>query len=656
MPVPNQAASASPDKWIWEPDPDSIQHTNVYRFMQRLGFDDREAFLRYSRENPEEFWDAMIQETSIEWFEPYTRVLDAPRGPEWAQWFVGGKTNIALNCLDRHTNSENVALLWEAENGTQGEISFQELNREVNRLANALSGLGLAPGDRVALCLPMCPEVVTVLYACFKLGLVVVPIFAGFGVSAIAARLKDSGSRIIVTADFLERRGKKIPLKAKVDEALDQIGGVEHELVLRYRGGDVRWSPGRDIWWHEFVKGQSAECETLALESEATAFILYTSGTTGRPKGTVHTHAGCLAQMTKEIYLAFDHQAGDRFFWLSDIGWMMGPWSIIGNHNFGGTIVLYDGAPDYPGAGRLWELVQRYRITTLGISPTAIRLLMPNSDPERYDLKSLRLLGSTGEPWDDKSYSWFFERVGGRRCPIINISGGTEIVGCFLFPLPIQPLKSCTLGSAAPGIATEVVDEDGRPVRGKQGYLVCTKPVPSMTRGIWKDPKRYLETYWSRWKGWWYHGDWASVDEDGCWFLHGRADESMNVAGRKVGPGEVEEALMQHPAVAEAAVIGIPDEIKGEGLVAFFVPKSAGAMSPSIIAELSDHIVKTMGPMFRPNVIRAVPELPKTQSGKIVRGLIRRKFLQQPLGDMSTVANPASLDTFDAQCETGRKL
>jgi acetyl-CoA synthetase len=600
---------------IWEPSREWIEQTNVWRFMRRLGLADREAFLRFSRENPERFWDETLREMRVEWAAPYRQVMDASRGPEWTRWFCGGRLNIAQNCLDRWAdNPGRVACLWEAENGETGQFTFAQLRADANRVANGLIRLGLEPGDRVALCMPMSPAILAILYGCFKARLTVVPIFAGFGTGAIATRLGDAGARAVFTADHLERRGKRLPLAEKVP-------AVEHRILV-----------GRE----PLFAGESEEFDTPAVDSEERAFLLYTSGTTGKPKGVIHTHAGCLAQMGKEIWLGFDHRDSDRFFWLSDIGWMMGPWTILGNHLFGGTIFLYDGAPDYPGPGRLWEIIERHRITTFGISPTAIRLLSKSAG-ELPPMESLRLLGSTGEPWDELSWLWFFERVGRRRCPIINISGGTEIVGSFLFPLPIQPLKPCTLGGPAPGMATEVVDENGQPVRGRKGYLVCTKPAPSMTRGIWGDPQRYLDTYWSRFPGMWYHGDWASVDEDGHWFLHGRADESMNVAGRKVGPAEVEEAMMQHPGVAEAAVIGVPDEIKGEAIVGFAVAKPGVVLAA---AAISGTVVEVLGPTFRPREIRVVAELPKTQSGKIVRRALRRRYLGEDVGDLSTVANP----------------
>jgi acetyl-CoA synthetase len=640
---------------IWEPTSDFIEQTNVWRFMQRLGFGDLQAFLGFSREEPERFWDELMREMRIEWFEPYRQVMDVSRGPEWSQWFLGGRLNIAHNCLDRWADdAARVACIWEAENGDTRTVTFAELRNEANRVANGLQALGLEAGDRVALCLPMAPEILSILYGCFKAGLTVVPIFAGFGSGAIATRLEDSGARVLFTADHLERRGKMLPLVEKMPHFVEHIivlgGAGPRPAQWSGAGKATQGSPERTPGirkpempvpqsWGNFLAAQSPEAPTVSLSSEDRSFILYTSGTTGKPKGAVHTHAGCLAQMGKEIWLGFDHRPADRFFWLSDIGWMMGPWTILGNHLFGGTIFLYDGAPDYPSPTRLWETIERHGITTFGISPTAIRILAKSAG-ELPPMESLRLLGSTGEPWDEASWLWFFERVGRRRCPIINICGGTEIAGSFLFSLAIQGLKPCTLGGPAPGMATEVVDETGKPVRGRKGYLVCTRPSPSMTRGIWNDPKRYIDAYWSRFPGMWYHGDWASVDEDGHWFVHGRADESMNVAGRKVGPAEVEEAMMQHPGVSEAAVIGVPDELKGEAIVGYAVSKPGVPVDPAGVCAT---VVEVLGPTFRPREVRVVAELPKTQSGKIVRRLIRQQYLGEALGDLSTVANPWAL-------------
>lgn len=613
----------NPANWIWKPNPQEIQRTNVWRFLTRLGFTNQQDFLRWSHESIEDFWREMAEEARIEWFVPFERVLDASRGPEWTQWFSGGRLNIVHNCLDRHCTSTQPAILWEREKGDTGAISFDQLSRDVQRLANYLKSLGYGQGDRVALCMPMVPEVVTILYACLKLGIVAVPIFAGFGAGAIATRLADSGALAVFTTGTLERRGKILPLEEKVRKAAE---GLPVRIVTAWEDAPT-------------------SCETVALDSEATAMLLYTSGTSGKPKGTVHTHAGTLVQTAKEIWLAFDHRPDDRFFWLSDIGWMMGPWMILGTHNFGGTIFLYDGAPDYPGPDRLWQMIERHGITTIGVSPTAIRSLMRSSDPSRYSLHTLRLLGSTGEPWDETSYRWFFENIGGTRCPIINICGGTEIIGSFLFPLPIQPLKACTVGGPAPGMDVDIVDDSGTAVpAGQMGYLVCKKPSPSMTRGVWGDPARYLEAYWSKWPGMWHHGDWVMRDWDGCWYVHGRADESMNVAGRKVGPGEIEEALIEHPSVLEAAVIGVPDEIKGEAIVGFVVLNEHP--TPELLNDAAAKLVDVMGPMFNPKALLPVRELPKTQSGKILRRLIRQKYLGEPLGDLSTAQNPAALDQF----------
>lgn len=605
---------------VWKPSQEWIDGTNVWRFMRRLGFDDREAFLRFSVAEPERFWDELMREMGVEWSRPYSQVLDASRGPEWTRWFVGGRLNIAHNCLDRWAGSGRVACLWENESGEIGTVTFRELWKEANSVATRLVKLGLEPGDRVAVCMPMVPEILPILYGCFKAGLTVVPVFAGFGAGAIAARIEDSGARLVFTAASLTRRGKRLPLAGKIPSGVEKI---------------LASGPS----WHEFTAGQPASFATAPVDSEHRALILYTSGTTGKPKGVVHTHAGCLAQTGKEIWLGFDHQPEDRFFWLSDLGWMMGPWSILGNHLFGGAIFLYDGAADYPQPTRLWDMIARHQITTLGLSPTAIRMLLKDGEAVP-PMPSLRILGSTGEPWDEKSWFSYFEKIGGGRCPIINISGGTEIIGSFLFPLPIQELKPCTLGAPAPGMATEVVGEDGVPVRGRKGYLVCTRPAPSMARGIWNDPQRYLDTYWSRFPGMWYHGDWASVDEDGHWFIHGRADESMNVAGRKVGPAEVEEAMMRCPGVAEAAVIGVPDELKGEAIVGYAVPAAGQQVDGTAVCA---SVVRELGAAFRPREVLITAELPKTESGKIVRRLLRKKYLGEKSGDLPAEHNLGTL-------------
>jgi acetyl-CoA synthetase len=579
---------------IFTPTRAFIEQTNVWRFMQRLGFRDRASFLAWSRDEPERFWDETMREMRVDWFTPYERVLDSSRGPEWAQWFTGGRLNIAHNCLDRWAGSGRTACIWEGENGDTRTVTFADLQRDANRVANGFVSLGLEPGDRVALCLPMVPEVLSILYGCFKAGLTAVPIFSGYGAGAIEARISDCGARAVVTARWVERRGKRIPLADKMPP------GIEHTFIIGFG-------------WEEFLREQSPEFDTLSVESEHRALILYTSGTTGRAKGAVHTHAGCLAQTGKEIWLGFDHKADDLFFWLTDIGWMMGPWAIIGNHLFGGTIFLYDGAPDFPTPMRIWDTVERHGVTTFGISPTAIRLLSKDAS-ELPPMGSLRILGSTGEPWDEKAWLWFFERVGRGRCPIVNISGGTEIIGSFLFPLPIQELKPCTLGGPAPGMATEIRD----------GCLVCTKPAPSMTRGIWNDPERYIETYWSRFPGVWDHGDWVRCDEDGHWFITGRSDESMNVAGRKVGPGEIEAAMMQHPGVAQAAAIGAPDELKGEAIVGFVCANAGAAIDPRAVCAT---VAGIMGPAFRPREVIVMGELPMTPSGKIIRRQLRETYV-----------------------------
>jgi acetyl-CoA synthetase len=456
---------------------------------------------------------------------------------------------------------------------------------------------------------------------------------------------------MLFTADGTVRRGKALAIKPEADKAARLYQGLDRVVVVERLGAERRaqagvdapMTPGRDVWWHDFVADRSDSCPTESLAAEDRSLVIFTSGTTGRPKGTVHTHAGVLAQTAKELGYAFDVKPDDVFFWVTDIGWMMGPWELIGVHFFGATVVLYEGAPNWPHPGRLWEACAELGVSHLGISPTAVRLLMKEG-PEhvaRFDLSHLKYLGSTGEPWDPDSYLWFFEHVGGRRLPIINISGGTEIMGCFLLPLPIAALKPTTLRGPSPGMAVDCVDDEGNPVRERIGYLVCRRPAPSMTKGFLNDPDRYLETYFSRFgTGLWFHGDWAYVDADGFWFLRGRADDTIKISGRRTGPAELEAVLMAHPAVVEAVAIGVPHEIKGEGLVLFAVLHPGHEESEELRDNLKQHVVEAVGKTMRPDDVRFVKALPKTRSGKIVRGVIKRAYLGQDPGDLSSVEDP----------------
>ncbi|MEK7870848.1 MAG: AMP-binding protein, partial [Nitrospirota bacterium] len=585
---------------IWEPYGDYKERANIKRFMDKHGIRDYDELISRSVNNDEWFWEEALKDLGVEWYRPYDKILDTALGFPWAKWFVGGKLNIVHNCLDRHIKSgrgAKIAIIWEGDDGATRKVSYSELYRDVNRVASALKGLGIGKGDRIGIYMPMVPEIVVALYSCLKIGAVAVPVFSGFGPKALATRLDDAEAKVLFTSDVAKRKGTTIEIKKSADEAGKMVKTLRHKIVFRRGGGNVPWDPDSDIWWDDLVARGGDECKTEELDAEDHSLIIYTSGTTGRPKGTVHTHAGCLAQMSKEIGYYFDLKATDIFFWVTDIGWMMGPWEMIGVQHFCGTYVIFEGVPTHPSPDRLWQLIEKHKVSILGISPTAIRLLMSLGDRwiGGHDLGRLRILGSTGEPWDIKSYMWYFEKVGGKRCPIINISGGTEIVGCLLSPLPITALKPCTLRGPGLGMDVDVFNDEGRPVRGGIGHLVCKKPAPSMTKGFLKDPERYIETYFSKWPDVWYHGDWAKVDEDGFWFLYGRSDDTIKIAGKRVGPAEIESALMDHPAVQEAAAIGVPHDIKGEAIICFVVVKQGIEPIDQLKEELKAKVAASLG-------------------------------------------------------------
>ncbi|WP_302080214.1 AMP-binding protein [Salinibaculum rarum] len=655
------------DEVLYEPSDEFVDGSNVSAFMQEHDIADfDELHERTVSEVDGEpasgldwFWDEVVDYLDLEFYEDYDQVRDDTDGPQFTDWYVGGELNIAHNVVDRHAapdsgNRNKVATIWEGEDGEVREITYHELHQQTNRVANALEERGIGTGDTVGLYMPMVPEIVPLLYGCFKVGAIAVPIFSGFGVDATATRISDAECTVLFTGDGFYRRGSAVDLKSAADEAIEEAGHVEHTIVynrLDSEESDLSWDDDRDEWWADAVGTQSDEYETKSVPSDQESMLLYSSGTTGKPKGIVHTHAGGLVQPAKEIFFSFDHKPSDRFFWVSDIGWMMGPWTLIGNHAHGGTIFIYEGAPDHPEPDRFWEMIDDHGLTTFGISPTAIRALQKHGDEwlEDYDLSTLRLLGSTGEPWDPDSWKWFLENVGQGTAPIMNISGGTEIFGCFLQPTPLHSLKPGTLGGPALGMDIDIVDAQGNSIAedNEKGYLVCKSSAPSMTKSLWSGDERYLEEYWSRFDDLWDHGDWAQKDEDGFWFLHGRSDDVLNVAGRKVGPAEVEGALIEHDAVNAAVAIGADDETKGTAVVTYVILNEGYEEADDLREELRAQVGEELGKPFRPREVLFVDEFPKTQSGKIVRRIIQGVYEGEELGDLSSIENPDAIDDID---------
>lgn len=631
----------------WRPTPEYVARSRLKRFMERHGLGTVEALWQRSVDDAEWFWDAVVRDDlQLEWTRPYERVLDPSAGLPWTRWFVGGRLSYVDNAVDRWVRrglGDRAALVWEGEDGRTGAYTYAELRQAVDRTANALRALGVERGDRVGIYLPMIPECAVATLACGKLGAIFTPIFSGFGATAVATRLRDCEAKVLVTADGFHRRGKLVAMKEVADEAAAESPSIERLLVVRYAGRErVPWREGRDVWWHEIVAHQDSVCPAVETDAEDPYMVIYTSGTTGRPKGAVHVHAGFPIKAAQDLAHCFDLQPGAVMFWFTDMGWMMGPWLVSGALLLGATAFLYDGAPDFPGPERIWHLVSRHRITHLGLSPTGVRGLMRYGEEpvRRHDLRSLRVLGSTGEPWNPEPWRWYFEHAGGGRCPIINYSGGTEVSGGIVGGTTLQPLKPCAFTGPVPGMPADVLDEAGRPVRGTVGELVLRGPWPGMTRGFWQDRERYLEAYWSRWPDVWVHGDWALIDEDGFWYILGRSDDTIKVAGKRVGPAEVESAAVSHPAVSEAAAIGAPDELKGEAVVLFAVLRPNYEPSDMLRREVEETVVRQLGRPLRPEAVRFVRDLPKTRNAKILRRVIRAAYLGRDPGDLSSLENP----------------
>ena len=594
-----------------------------------------------SIEEPDRFWRAVVDDLGIPLVRPWDDVLDDSRGIEWTTWFLGARLNVAEACVHRWAREtpDREAAVWVPEEGERRSLTWAELSREVRRLAEALRRLGVHEGDVVGTFLPMAPEAAIASHACAHLGAVQVPIFSGFAGPAVAARLADAGAKLVLTADASYRRGRLVPMKEALDEALADTPTVEHVVVWRRAGGECPMRPGRDVWWDDVVD-EPGVLEPLEVASETPYLLAYTSGTTGRPKGALHVQGGFLLSIARETAYQADLRAGDRVLFATDMGWIMGPWTVVGALACGATVVFMEGAPDRPH-DRVWRIVAEEHVTMLGVSPTLVRALIPNGVPTA-DLSTLRSVVTTGEPWNRGPYEWLDEHVCGRgRIPIVNCSGGTEVGACFLSVTMLRPTKPCSVGFPALGEDMDVVDDNGRSVRGEVGELVCRRPWPGMTRGIWGDPERYLETYWRRFPGVWTHGDWASVDADRYWFLHGRSDDTLNIAGKRIGPAELESAAVGHAAVAEAAAIGVPHDVKGE-VAWLFCVLAPGADATA--EEVAAAVAGELGKAFAPERVLFVSALPKTRSAKVVRRAVRARALGQDPGDLSTLENPESLE------------
>jgi acetyl-CoA synthetase len=630
---------------IWRPTADVVERAQITRLLRAVGVRDVAELHRRSVADPEWYWRAAVKDLGIRWAQPFTRVLDDSRGPMWPTWFSGGRLNFTDNCIDRNLDegrADKQALVWEGDDGATRALTYRDLAREVNRLANALRSLGIAEGDRVGIFLPMSPEAAIATLAVLRIGAIYTPCFSGFGAQAVASRLQDCEAKLLITADGFHRRGQVVRMKETADEAVAMCPTVTQTLVYRRLGREIPWNAARDRWWQDAVAGASEACPAVAVEADRPCIIIYTSGTTGRPKGAVLTHGGFLIKTAHDFAYCHDVGPEDRLFWLTDLGWLMGPMAITAALARGATAVVFEGVPDFPKPDRLWALVARHRISVMGLSPTAVRALMPHGEqhPRAHDLSSLRILGSTGEPWNPEPYRWLFDHVGRGRLPISNYTGGTEISGGIVGCFPTLPIKPCAFSAPIPGMAADVFDDNGRPVRGQVGELVITKPWPGMTAGFWRDPTRYEETYWSRWPDVWVHGDWAYIDEDGFWFLQGRSDDTLKIAGKRLGPAEVESILVGHPAVLESGVIGVPHDVKGEAVVCFCVLRPGQAPSETLRAELGDRVARQMGKALKPERVLFVRDLPKTRSAKIMRRVIRATYLGREPGDVSSLENP----------------
>lgn len=634
---------------VWRPSPEQIERANLTAFMRLHNIKDFDELMRKSTSDIAWFTDAVLKFLDIQFYEPYSKTVDVSEGVQFPKWCVGAKMNIVHNCVDKYQVSSlksKVAIAFEGEEGIAQTLTYEQLYKEVNKTANGLRSLGFGKGDAIGIFMPMTPEIIIALLAIAKIGGIILPLFSGYGAGAIVSRMNDAGAKALFASDGAFRRGKAVEMKSIADEAAEQIPTLKNIIVLKRTGQDIRMKDARDLWWSELVDSQNDESKTEITNAEDPLMIIYTSGTTGKPKGALHTHCGFPIKAAQDMAFGTDVHQGDTIYWMTDMGWMMGPWLAFGSLILGATMFLYDGAPDFPAPNRLWELVEKHKINQMGVSPTLIRSLIPQGEEhfKKHNLSSLKCFASTGEPWNPDPWMWLFEKVGKSHIPIINYSGGTEISGGIVMGNPLLPLKPCAFSAPCPGMNADVFDENGNSLRNAVGELVVKSPWIGMTRGFWKDKQRYLDTYWSRWEDVWVHGDFAAIDKDGLWYILGRSDDTIKIAGKRLGPAEVESILVKHKDIVEAAAIGVPHDVKGNELILFAVTKPNVERSDALRQELSKMVIDEMGKPLAPKEIIFVSDLPKTRNAKVMRRMIRAAYLGLELGDTSSLVNPQAVD------------
>ena len=632
---------------VWTAGPERVAASNTARFMARHHIETYPDLLSRSTAEPEWFWSAVVEFLGLPFDPMFRTVRDTSRGHPWATWFKDGGFNLSVACVDRWLSEPDaLALRSEKESGEIRELTYGELHRSVELLAGVLAGLGVDRGDAVAVYLPMSEEAVISLLAVARVGAMFIPVFSGYGADAVATRLEDPKPKVLICANAYQRRGSLVRMKEVADAAIETTGGVGSVLMVDYvPRDDTPIIAGRDRWWHDEIAAAQPH-PAVDTFSEDPVLLAYTSGTTGRPKGAIHVHGGLTVKLAEEGAFQLEVTREDVLMWSTDMGWIMGPWMVVAGLANGAAIATYDGAPDYPGPDRLWQVVDNLGITILGISPTLVRALQPHGPghARKHDLSRLRTFGSTGEPWNPEPWRWLFEEIGEGRRPIVNISGGTEVGACILSCNILQGIKPTSLGGPALGIDAEVYDPEGKPIRGEVGELVIRGSWPGMTRGFWKEPDRYIETYWSRFEDTWVHGDWAEVDNDGFWYLHGRSDDTLNIAGKRIGPAEIESVAVAREDVVMAAAVGIPHEIKGETIGLFLVAAPGVEVTDEMTADVSESISATLGKAFRPSMIKWVSDLPRTRSAKIMRRVVKAVALGADPGDLTSLENPESIE------------